>query len=675
MTTRVDCDPVGAGCGCGSSEPVDLRDWWRVIVAAVLTVNAMTISLAINSSAASPSTRMTVNGVLFALALACAALVGGPLARNGWRQLRRGQVTVEAMFAAGIVGALTASLVAALGSHGHTYFEVVALLLVVYAFGQKLSSAAQSRALASVLEWAPEATVCTVLGDDGALRKIQVAELRPGMSVIVNPGETIPADGVVEAGGALVREAEMTGEAFAVAKRPGDTVWAGTHCLDARLQVRATAGGRERRIDQIVEAVERARATPSTLQRQVDRVVGWFLPAVLAVAAATFVGWTLAAGFERGLFNAMAVLLVACPCALGLATPLAVWGAIARLASRGLVVRGGDSIERLAAVAAAVFDKTGTLTEAQAVLVDFVASPRADMTSRDVRRLVQAVERSSRHPVAAAFNRLDDEPGAWRVSGFRLLPGTGVAAVVEDGAGRSLRVSVGDAARLAGGEDAGWEELRGRLRKISGARVLAVVIDGRPAALAAVDEHLRDSWPAALERLGELGVEALVFTGDCGTRARRVAADRVLAELSAEDKLAEVRSLQAEGRHVLFVGDGVNDAAAMAASEVSVGVVGGAELAAEVADITWRSQDLGVLPWAVDLARRTLTTIRGNLRFALAYNIAGVALAVAGLLHPVAAAVLMTCSSLIVTWRAASILDEDQAEAVAVALEPAAETG
>jgi heavy metal translocating P-type ATPase len=510
--------------------------------------------------------------------------------------------------------------------------------------------------------------VCRVLEKDGSEREIPVVELQRGWRFVVNPGETIPADGVIAVGEGFVREAEMTGEGFVVNRRPGDTVWAGTHGVDARFEIVAAANGAERRIDRILDAIERARPVPSTLQRAADRVVGWFLPVVATLAAATFAGWTWHSGWQEGLFNAMAVLLVACPCALGLATPLAVWGALARLAGRGLVARGGDAVEALAAVDTALFDKTGTLTEPRTVLVDLVVGSLRGLSEETVRAVLAAVQRASTHPVAAAFHDLasgcSDE---MRVVALRLLPGRGVEAEVADAAGASRRVAVGTAALLTAADDPAWQRLRRRLREVAGARELVVLIDDEVVAAAVVDERLRSSWRDALGELHELGVATAVLTGDTAERAMRTGASRVLASLRPEDKVAEVERLHAAGRRILFVGDGVNDAAAMAASEVSVAVTSGAELAAEVADISWHSGDLRVLPWAIGLARGTVSTIRTNLRFALLYNVAGIALAVAGLLHPVAAAILMTCSSLVVTWRATTPFAEEEAEAAAEA--------
>jgi heavy metal translocating P-type ATPase len=638
-----------------------------VAVGAVIAVNSMTVSLAVNTSDTTAGERAAIHGVLLALAVAGLAILGWPLARNALRAARARRITIEAMFLSGVVGAFTASVVASITGTGHVYFEIVTIMLVVYAFGQQLTASAQEKALRAATRWAPAATECTLVHADGHTEQVPVSGIRAGDRVLAPPGSLIAVDGTVESGEAFVREAEMTGELFAVVRRPGDRVWAGTACVDASLVVRATADGGRRRIDSILDAVEKARRVPSTLQSQADRLVGVFLPLVLSIAVLTFLGWTVAAGWERGLFNAMAVLLVACPCALGLATPLAVWAAVGRLASRGLVVRGGDAVEELAAVDAVVFDKTGTLTEPRPTLVDLVVDGEQGVGRHEVLRMVRALESESRHPLAAAFVA-DGESGeaGLAVTDHRILPAAGVAGtIVEPESGRRRELQVGAAARLAEAAGPAWDRLAERLRAPEAAHRLAVVLEGRLVAAAAVDERLRGSWPQTLRQLRDDGVLTVVMTGDVAARARMAAADRVASEMSPEDKLEAVRALRRDGRRVLFVGDGVNDAAAMAASDVSIGVAGGAELAAEVAGIAWHGEDLRVVAWALELARGTVRTIRGNLRLAAAYNAAGVALAAGGVLHPVAAALLMTCSSLVVTWRATSVLQESEEEAAA----------
>ncbi len=671
MQAQTSCD-LELGCGCGPAEPFDLARWWRVGVGLLIAANAMTISLALHASEVTAGDRRGLNLALGSLALVSLGLLGWPLARGAWSAMLRRRVAMEGLFVLGVTGAFAGSVLGAVTGVGETYFETVCILLAIYSFGQQLAAGAERKALRAALAWAPEQTECTVLGERGEPKRIAVADLRAGQVVVVEPGETIAADGVIVTGEAYVREAEMTGELQAAVRRSGDRVWAGTHAIDAMLHVRATSDGGHRRIDRIIDAVERARAIPSSLQSQADRAVAWLLPAAVLIAVTAGLAWTTAAGWRVGLFNAMAVLLVACPCAFGLATPLAVWTAVGRLAARGLVLRGGDALERLAAANTVVFDKTGTLTEAQASLLDLVvAGPDPD----EVRAMVAAVERAGQHPIAAALAGIA-EAGSLRVERLRILPAAGVEAWVRrPGDGAPVRVTIGAADRLNVEDDPEWCELALRLRPAPWARRVVALTEGRPVLAASIDERLRSSWPESLDRLRALGLATVVLTGDRAERAAATAADEVLSGLAPEAKVAEVRRRQADGGNLLYVGDGVNDAAAMAASDVSIGVASGAELAAEVAEATWFGGDLRVLPWALELARTSVRGIRSNLWIAAAYNLVGVGLAVAGFLHPVTASVLMTCSSLVVTWRATAGLqaDQDEAERAAVAATAAAE--
>lgn len=660
------CPAVGVACCGPPRDPANRPAWVRLAVGGFIAANTMTASLAFNLSEVVPEVRRAGHLAILAATLVTMGLLGWPLLRAAWREMRAGRITLEAMFLVGITGAFTASLLATVRGEGAVYYEIVSILLVVYSLGQMVAGVAQRRALAAAAAWAPQVVTCEVETPAGR-RRVPVAEVGPGDVAVVPPGGVIPVDGEVVAGEGFVREAEMTGEPLAVVRRPGDRVLAGTHCLDAALKVRATSPGTARRLDRIVAAVERARAAPTRLERAADRAIRFLLPAVLGVAAATFVGWTLAVSWATGLFNAMAVLLVACPCALGLATPLAVWVTMGRLAARGVVVRAGEAVERLACVDTAVLDKTGTLTEPVATLVDLVVHGRKPTARRRALALLETVERASGHPLAAAFVGVGGAPAAAvAVEAVRVLPAVGVEARLREGGQAAVAtVQVGrPEALVAAAERPRLHQLQGRLR--GEGREVVLVVDGRVAALARVAERLRSSWGAALAEFGRLGIRTVVMTGDVAERARAVGADAVLANLTPEDKFEKVRALQAEGRRVLFVGDGVNDAAAMAAADVSVAVSGGTDLAAEVGSATWAGGDLTALPWALAEARRTLRLVRSNIAFAAAYNLAGVALAAAGMLHPVVAALLMTCSSLIVTWRAAGREWEEEGERLEV---------
>jgi heavy metal translocating P-type ATPase len=628
----------------------------------LIAANAMTLSLAVSSSEITDGDWRRLQWVLLGLAVASMVVLGWPLARNAARAFARRRITIEAIFLTGIIGAMAGSIQSMATGLGESYFEIVTVLLVVYLFGQQLTGQVQEKAVRAAIDWAPGLDSCLVASAGGGVERVPIEKVRPGWKVVVPPGSMIAVDGRVESGEAFVRESEMTGEPFVVAKRPGDPVWAGTHCVDAKLTVTATTAGRARRIDQILEAVDRARTMPSSIQAQADRLVAWFLPAVIAAAAATFGFWSLVDGSMVALLNAMAVLLVACPCALGLATPLVQWAAIARLAGRGMVVRNADSIEALAAVRRVVFDKTGTLTDPSIRLVDMAVKPPPGMEKRGLLSLIDAVESVAQHPVSKAFAGLAGGGKGWSVAAMTVLPAAGVKAEVSGPGGFSGEVTIGAADRLGVDDSAAWRELRNQLSGPAGSREVAVTVEGEVVAAALVDERLRSSWPDALAALRARHRPSVVLTGDSRERAVVTGADDVESQLGPEEKLARVEELRRRGEIVLFVGDGVNDAAAMAAADLSIAVATGADLASEVADIVWFGEDLRSIPWALDVGERSVRTVRGNLLLAAGYNTAGIALAAAGLLHPVAAALLMTCSSLLVTWRALRGLETETSE-------------
>jgi P-type Cu+ transporter len=483
--------------------------------------------------------------------------------------------------------------------------------------------------------------------------------------VEVQPGRLIPADGVVLSGDAFVREATLTGEHFAVVRRAGEEVWAGTHVLDGLLRVRSSATGTSRRIDAILAAVEHARATPGHLQRVADRFIAAFLPVVAGIAVLTGLGWGLARGWIEGLFNAMSVLLVACPCALGLATPLAVWRAIGALARRGLVPHSADAIERLAAVRTVVLDKTGTITESSSRLADLVVRSGGTLTPPELLALLARLEAGNPHPLASAFlERGQGTLSPWRPERVRVLPGVGLEAELVEPGGRHVTVLLGTPARLCedGSRRRGWDELHRQLHTGARGQEVVVLVDGTVAAVALVAERARPGWVALRDALGALHIELVVMSGDPEAARAGLGEVNILAGMGPEQKLAEVRRMEQAGRPVLFVGDGINDAAAMASSHASIAVREGAELAQEVAALSWYGRNLEDLAVALVASREAVRTVRSNLVFAAVYNLVGVALAAAGELHPIVAALLMTCSSLIVTWRAAGLGDDDEAE-------------
>ncbi len=626
----------------------------RLAAALLVVGQSMIFGLALNlHDDVPPDVRRFVQAVMLGATAVVFALLGGPLVRAAGADLRRGRITLEALFLVTAAGATGASVQALVTGRGAVYFEVVSILLVVWTLGKVVAARARAAALAGAHAWAGQLATARLVDPAGRVRTVPVAEVLPADVVEVNPGETVPVDGVIRAGVGYVSEAPVSGEPFAVVRRPGDRLLAGVAAHDATFRVEATAAGTERQVDRLLAAVEAARDTPLSLQHRADRVSAVFVPLVVVVAALTFGYWALLtpAGWEAALFHAMSVLLVACPCVLGLATPVVVWSVLGRLAERGLVVRSGDAVERLAAVDVVLLDKTGTLTDEQFSLVDVETACEGDERA-ELLGWVALVEERSRHPVAAPFARLPK--AAARVENLTAVPGCGVAADVVAG-GERFALRVGRPAWV-GGSGVGQvsnlpadppQVLAGRQvgnLPHTGHRV-AVSVNGELAAVAVVAERLRDSAADALAAFDRLGLPVEVLTGDTAARAAALGLPSPTGGLLPADKLARVESLTATGRRPLMVGDGINDAAALAAAHAGIALASGTDLAVAAADATLYHGDLRVLPWAVDLCRAAVRAVRRGLAAALAYNAVGVAVAAAGLLHPVAAVLLMVLSS------------------------------
>jgi heavy metal translocating P-type ATPase len=628
---------------------------FKLAIALLFAGQSMIFSLAINLSPPDePGVRLAVQSVILGATLIVLALLGGSLLHTAWGELSQGRLTIEILFVTTILGALLASLQSFLTGTGPIYFEVVSVLLVVYTFGKQVSARSRGAALAAARAWSDSLAACRRLDSRGDAHSISVTEVLPGDVVEVRPGELIPVDGVVLRGVGYTSDAAVSGEALAQVRRPGDSVLAGAASHDATFHIEVTAPGTERQVDQLLDAVENARRTPTSLQGQADRLAARFVPLIVATSLATFIAWTYFAGWQTGLFNAMAVLLVACPCALGLTVPIVSWTTLARLAERGLVIRNGDVIERLAGVDSVLFDKTGTLTEERMALADLATCQTGAERTRLLGWLA-AVEAQCNHPVAKAFAQATPHAPAVTVLSLRTLPGAGVIAEIRSEDGNEHRLRVGRPEWLGWDRRPESNELMADLRVTSGQRI-DVELDGRLAAIAILNERLRSSTRDALLELQELGLPITVLTGDTAERTAAVGlATYARTSLLPEDKRRTVIELLKSGGRPLFVGDGVNDASALAHAHASVSLASGADLANAVADATLHHGDLSALPFAVSLCRQAVATIRRNLSRAVLYNLAGITLAALGLLHPVVAALLMVTSSLFVAWSSARI--------------------
>ena len=466
----------------------------------------------------------------------------------------------------------------------------------------------------------------------------------------MRPGESFGVDGVITRGTGFVSEAATRGEPFAVVRRPGDRVLAGSVCHDALFTVEATAAGAHRQIDRLLEAVEAAKAKPLSMQSRADRLTVIFLPVLLLAAGGTFAYWASVESWQVGLFRAMSVLLVACPCALGLATPIVLWSALGRLAERGIVVQSGDVVERLATADRVAFDKTGTLTEDRYALADLVTFTSGE-ARRELLGWLAAVEGKSDHPVAKPFADLGGDAPV-EIASFQVFPGFGVEARIRTADGeRGLRIG---RTEWFDDQSPSIAELESHLLADDGHRI-AFAVDGELAGLAVLTERLRETARDTLASLERMGIPVEVLTGDRTERAAALDLPNPQGDMLPEQKADIIAGIVARGGHPVMVGDGINDAAALKAAHVGLALAGGTDIALGAADAVLYAPDLRALPWAIALSQEAVRVVNRNINRAVCYNLIGIALAACGMLHPIAAALLMVASSLLVAWSSVRI--------------------
>ena len=549
---------------------------------------------------------------------------GAQFHRAALLNARHGAATMDTLVSLGTLAAWMWSTVVLVGGlNADTYFEVAAVITTLILLGRFFEARAKRRsgaAIRALLELgAKEAAVLR----DGVEMLVPIEQLQVGEMFVVRPGEKIATDGVVEQGDSAVDQSMLTGEPVPVEVGPGAELAGATINTYGRLVVRATKVGSDTALAQIARMVEQAQAGKASVQRLADRVSAVFVPVVIGISVATLAGWLLAGGGASAAFTAaVAVLIIACPCAMGLATPTALMVGTGRGAQLGILIKGPEVLEQTRRTTTIVLDKTGTVTRGAVELVD--VAPLNGATRADILRLAGAVEAASEHPIAQAVAAgARSEVGQLpEVNEFRNIAGLGVSGIVE---GHLVEVGRGE-------------------------RGITVSWDGEARGTLSVRDTVKPTSAEAISELKQLGLTPVLLTGDARAAAEQVAAEvgieRVLAEVYPEDKVAEVQRLQEAGEVVAMAGDGVNDAPALAQADLGLAIGTGTDVAIEASDLTLVSGDLRAAADAIRLARRTLSTIKCNLFWAFAYNVAAIPLAVAGLLNPIIAAAAMAASSI-----------------------------
>lgn len=607
------------------------------------------------------------------LALPVLGWAGGHVYRSAWRAVRHGSANMDTLIAVGTLAAIATGVMVFFWPV-ENYAGVAAMIMAFHLTGRYIETKARGRASQAIKKLLELGAKTATILVDGEEREVPIRQLQIGDVMIVRPGEKIPTDGVILEGESAVDESMATGESLPVSRRPGDEVIGSTVNQHGLLKVRATKVGKDTFLSQVIKMVEEAQGTKVPIQEFADRVTGIFVPAVLIIAALTFAAWLLfptemaaagarlrdilpwvdpgLSGVTLALFATIAVLVISCPCALGLATPTALMVGSGLGAENGILIRNGAAIQAMSTVDVLVFDKTGTITQGKAEVTDII--PAAGNGADEVLRLAASAELGSEHPLGKALVNRAREQGLelTEPENFTALTGLGVRAEV---GGEAVLVG---SRRLMSENGIEVGELEAELARLEGEGKTAMLVGarGKVQGIVAVADTLKDDSVRAIKELQDLGLQTAMITGDNERTAQAIAArvgiNQVLAEVLPDGKVEEIKRLQQQGLRVAMVGDGINDAPALTQADVGIAIGTGTDIAIEAADITLVRGNLSAVVSAVKLARATFRKIRQNLFWAFIYNTVAIPLAILGLMHPVIAEISMAMSSVTVVSNA-----------------------
>jgi Cu+-exporting ATPase len=612
------------------------------LLAAALTAPILVGSLPMMLDLEPPIPMMWLKVLLLGLATPVQFWAGRRFYRGAWGALKHGQANMNTLVVMGTSAAYLYSAVAALApglfaaGRADVYFDTSALIITLILLGRLLEARAKGRTNEAIKKLAGLQAKTARVVRGGEEVDVPVEDVRVGDVVVVRPGEKVPVDGRVVSGGSAVDESMITGESIPVTKREGDEVIGATMNTSGSFRFAATKVGEDTALRQIMRMVEEAQGSKAPIQRLADRISAVFVPVVIGIAAVTFLVWLLFGpepAFAFALLNTVAVLIIACPCAMGLATPTSIIVGTGKGAESGILIKGGEALEEAHKLDTVVLDKTGTLTRGEPELTDLVVAD--GIPEEELLRLAASAERASEHPLGEAVVRGARDRGLppSEIEAFEAVSGGGIRARVE---GREVIVG---SRRFLSESGVLEDSLVPRSEELAreGKTPIFVAVDGEAAGLVAVEDVVREESREAVERLHGLGLEVTILTGDnrrtAEAIARKLGIDRVVAEVRPEDKTDEVKRLQSEGKMVGMVGDGINDAPALAQADVGVAIGTGTEVAMEAADLSLVSGDVRGVARAIGLSKATIRNIKQNLFWAFAYNVALIPVA-AGVLYP-----------------------------------------
>lgn len=591
----------------------------------------------------------------FAFAFPVQFIIGWQFYTGAYKSLRSGSANMDVLVALGTSAAFFYSLyesikwMRGLTNDPHLYFETSAVLITLILFGKYLEARAKSQttnALSSLLNLqAKDARVMR----DGKEQLVSIDALQVGDHIIVKPGEKVPVDGVIIKGNSSVDESMLTGESIPVEKHMGDKVIGATMNKNGSFTMEATKVGKDTALQSIVKIVESAQGSKAPIQRMADVISGYFVPIVVGIAILTFIVWMLFVkqGFEASLVAAISVLVIACPCALGLATPTSIMVGTGRAAEQGILFKGGEHLERTHEIDTIVLDKTGTITKGEPEVTDFTGDDRA-------LQYLASSEQSSEHPLASAIVKYAEAQAVSleEVSHFEAVPGHGIRTQIDN---EDIYVGNRKLMQQYNIEIETFEPNM-QLFEAQGKTAMMIAYEGKVQGIVAVQDTVKPSAKDAIDELKAMGIEVIMLTGDNTRTAQAIASEvgiaEVIAEVLPEDKAEKVKALQAQGRKVAMVGDGVNDAPALALSDIGIAIGTGTEVAIEAADVTILGGELTLIPEAIKLSHATIRNVKQNLGFAFGYNVIGIPFAALGLLAPWIAGLAMALSSVSVVSNA-----------------------